>query len=147
MKTFSLLRIVPTALAISLVLAEAIVAQTPVIQVSRKLVSDPLVVNGTSQKTVASNCGHIPATPNHVIEVTETLPYLRVTAQSPGKTTLLINGPGGRFCVLPDSSPDSFPELSGHWQSGKYSVSVGNLTQRQYSYTILISQQKKQGVK
>ncbi|WP_066381054.1 MULTISPECIES: hypothetical protein [unclassified Anabaena] len=146
MKTFNLGLNVP-ALAISLVLTETVVAQTPVIQVSRNLPSDPLILNGTSEKTVPSNCGNVPTAPNQVIEVTQSIPYLRVTAQSPGKPTLLIDGPGGRFCVLSDSSPDSLPELSGHWQAGKYSVSVGNLTEQQYNYTILISQQKKQSTK
>ncbi|MBD2361350.1 hypothetical protein H6G36_09195 [Anabaena minutissima FACHB-250] len=152
MNTINVSKVIFTTLVTSVVLTEAIalfgaqpiLAQTPMIQMSRNLSSDPLVVNGTSDKTVPSNCGNITATPNQVIRVTEALPYLRVTAKSPvGKTTLLIYGPGGRFCVMADSLSDSYPELSGYWIPGDYSVNVGNLSHKEYSYTIEISQQKK----
>jgi hypothetical protein len=143
MNTFNVLKVIATTLVTSVMFTQAITAQTPMIQVSRNLSSDPLVINGTSDKTVPSNCGNITATPNQVIRVTEALPYLRVTAKSAGNTTLLINGPGGRFCVMADSSPDSYPELSGYWIPGDYSVNVGNLSHKEYSYTIEISQQKK----
>jgi hypothetical protein len=151
MNTIHLLKALSSTLITSVVLTQAIafgtshaiLAQTPILQMNRSFKSDPLVVNGTSDKTVPSNCGHITATPNQVIRVTEALPYLRVTAKTPGKTTLLVNGPGGRFCVMADSSPGSQAELSGYWTPGDYSINVGDLSQRQYSYTIEISQQKK----
>ncbi|HIK06979.1 MAG TPA: hypothetical protein IGS40_20190 [Trichormus sp. M33_DOE_039] len=143
MNTFTLLKVLTTTLVTSLILTEAIAAQTPMIQMSRNLTSDPLVVNGTSDKTVPSNCGNVTTAPNQVIRVTEALPYLRVTAKGTGRPTLLIDGPGGRFCVLAESSTNNEAELSGYWPTGDYSIKVGNLSQQQYNYTIEISQQQK----
>jgi hypothetical protein len=143
MKKLRLLVIVPTALAMSLVFTEANLAQTPTIQINRNFQPDPLILNGKSGGTVKSNCGNITTEPNQVIQVTESLPYLRLTVESQGKPTLLIDGPGGRFCVMADSYSGGKPELSGYWQPGKYLLSVGELSQQQYSYTLSISQKNK----
>ncbi|MHC5725364.1 MAG: hypothetical protein ACYTXY_14755 [Nostoc sp.] len=143
MKTLRLLAIVPTALAMSLVFTEANLAQTPTIQIHQNLQPDPLVLNGKSGGTVKSNCGNISAEPNQVIQVTESLPYLRLTVESQGKPTLLIEGPGGRFCVLADSYSGGKSELSGFWQAGRYSLHVGELSKQEYSYTLSISQKNK----
>ncbi len=143
MKTLRLLKIVPAALAMSLVFTEANLAQTPTIQINRSFQPDPLILKGKSGGTVKSNCGNITTEPNQVIQVTESLPYLRLTVESQGKPTLLIDGPGGRFCVMADSYSGGKPELSGYWQAGKYSLYVGELSQRDYSYTVSISQKNK----
>ncbi len=143
MKTLRLLKIVPAALAMSLVFTEANLAQTPTIQINRSFQPDPLILKGKSGGTVKSNCGNITTEPNQVIQVTESLPYLRLTVESQGKPTLLIDGPGGRFCVMADSYSGGKPELSGYWQAGKYSLYVGELSQRDYNYTVSISQKNK----
>ncbi|MEH2164901.1 MAG: hypothetical protein V7K38_28570 [Nostoc sp.] len=143
MKTLRLLAIVPTALAISLVFSEANLAQTPKIQINRSFQPDPLVLNGKSGGTVKSNCGNITTEPSQVIQVTESLPYLRLTVESQGKPTLLIDGPGGRFCVMADSSSGGKAELPGYWQAGRYTVHVGELSQQQFNYTLSISQRNK----
>ncbi|BAZ50689.1 hypothetical protein NIES4103_33060 [Nostoc sp. NIES-4103] len=143
MKTRILLTFVPAALAISLALLQPILAEVPSIQITPKLQSDPLVLNGKSGGTVQSDCGNIAAAPNQVIQLSEPLPYLRLTVDSPGQPTLLIDGPGGRFCVLADRYSQSKPEMSGYWQAGKYLLYVGELSQRQYSYSLSISQHKK----
>ncbi|MEH2320500.1 hypothetical protein [Nostoc sp.] len=143
MKTLRLLAIVPTALAMSLVFTEANLAQTPEIKINRNFQPDPLILNGKSGGTVKSNCGNITTEPNQVIQVTESLPYLRLTVESQGKPTLLIDGPGGRFCVLADSYSGGKSEQSGYWQAGKYSLYVGELSKREYSYTLSISQKNK----
>jgi hypothetical protein len=143
MKTLRLLAIVPIALAMSLVFTEANLAQTPTIEISRNFQPDPLVLNGKSGGTVKSNCGNITTEPNQVIQVTESLPYLRLTVESQGKPTLLINGPGGRFCVMGDSYSGGKPELSGYWQPGKYSLYIGELSQQQSTYNLSISQKNK----
>ncbi|MBH8576424.1 hypothetical protein I8752_26230 [Nostocaceae cyanobacterium CENA369] len=145
MKTGRLLTFVPAALAMSLVLTEPILAETPSIQITSKLQSDPLILNGKSGGSVKSDCGNIPNAPSQIIQVSESLPYLRLTVDSPGQPTLLIDGPGGRFCVLADRYSETKPEMSGYWQSGKYALYVGELSQRQYSYTLSISQQQKKG--
>ncbi|MEH2061150.1 MAG: hypothetical protein V7K50_02590 [Nostoc sp.] len=143
MKTLRLLAIVPTALAMSLVFTEANLAQTPTTQINRNFQPDPVVLKGKSGGTVKSNCGNITTEPNQVIQVTESLPYLRLTVESQGKPTLLIDGPGGRFCVMADSYSGDKAELSGYWQPGKYSLYVGELSQGQYRYNLSISQKNK----
>ncbi|WP_375478707.1 hypothetical protein [uncultured Nostoc sp.] len=143
MKTLRLLAIIPTALAMSLVFTEANLAQTPTIQINRNSQPDPLILNGKSGGTVKSDCGNITSEPNQVIQVTESLPYLRLAVESKGKPTLLIDGPGGRFCVLADSYSGGKSELSGYWQAGKYLLYVGELSPQQYTYTLSISQKNK----
>ncbi|MBD2194924.1 MULTISPECIES: hypothetical protein [Calothrix] len=140
MKTHQLFTVVPAALAMSLVLSDANLAQTPANIISANLSSDPVVLNGKSDAAVKSNCGNIPTKPSQVIQVPKSLPYLRVTVESKGQPTLLIDGPGGKFCVLADSS-EGKAELAGYWQSGQYSFYVGDVSQRQVNYTLSISQQ------
>ncbi len=141
MKTLRLLTVVPAALVISLVLNEANVAEVPPLQIQPDLSSEPLVLNGTSGGAVASSCGNIANTPNHIIELTKPVPFLRLTVDSPGQPTLLIDGPGGRFCVLADNYSESQPELTGYWQAGIYTLHVGDLSEGQFNYSLSISQQ------
>lgn len=145
MKTRTQWLVVPTALAISLAVTSASLAQPPsqtVVQINPKFQPDPLVVRGKTGGAKSSDCGNIAATPNQVIQVKEPLPYLRLSVQSDGKPTLLIDGPAGRFCVLGDSYPEGNPEISGYWQAGRYSVHVGDRAQGQHPYTLSISQKK-----
>ncbi len=143
MKTFSLLTIVPATLAFGLIFTDANLAQTPQIEINRNLQPDPLILNGKSGGSVKSNCGNITTAPNQIIQLKESLPYLRLIVESQGKPTLLIDGPGGKFCVQADSYSGGKPELSGYWQAGKYSLHVGELSGQQYNYILSISQQKK----
>ncbi|ABA20231.1 conserved hypothetical protein [Trichormus variabilis ATCC 29413] len=142
MKKFSLFKVVPAALGMILASSQANLAQVPSIQINQKLPSDPLVLSGQSGGTVKSNCGNVAATPNQMIQVTEALPYLRLTVEGQGKPTLLIDGPGGRFCVLPDTYSGSKAELSGYWQPGRYLLKVGNILPGQHNYNLSISQEK-----
>ncbi|MBD2345881.1 hypothetical protein [Anabaena subtropica] len=142
MKMFRLLKVLPVALVMILASTEANFAQVPSIQIRRKLPSDPLVLRGQSEGSVKSNCGHVGTEPNQIIQVTEALPYLRLTVEGPGKPTLFIDGPDGRFCVLADSYSGSKAELSGFWQPGRYLLHIGNLSPGQYNYNLLISQEK-----
>lgn len=131
--------VVPTTLAISLAFTGASLAEAPIVDITPQLEA-PLVVRGTSGGEKSSDCGNIAATPNQIIQVTEPLPYLRLSVESAGKPTLLIDGPGGRFCVLADSYSGGQPEISGYWQSGKYSLYVGDRAQDRHPYTLSISQ-------
>ncbi|MBD2386973.1 hypothetical protein [Cylindrospermum sp. FACHB-282] len=142
MKTLKLLTVVTAALAMNLLITQANWAQTQVMQINRNPQTDPLILNGKSGGSVPSNCGNISAAPSQVIQVTESLPYLRLTVESQGKPTMLIDGPGGRFCVLADSYSGGKPELSGYWQPGVYSLYIGESSKGQYNYTLSISQQK-----
>jgi hypothetical protein len=142
MKTLTLLTVVPATLVMSLMLTEASLAEVPRLQIQRNS-SDPLVVNGISGGKVPSNCGNIGDTPHQVIQLNQPLPYLRLTVNSPGQPTLLIDGPGGRFCVLADNYSQSQPKISGYWQAGEYSLYVGELSENQYNYTLTFSQQQR----
>ncbi|MBD2438895.1 hypothetical protein [Nostoc sp. FACHB-110] len=143
MKQLRLLKVALTTFLLSTVFIQPNLAEVPSVAISAKLTSDPLVLNGKSGGTVQSNCGNVSSTPNQIIQVKESLPYLRLSVDSPGQPTLLIDGPGGRFCVLADNYSGSKPELSGYWQVGTYSIYIGELSQQQYNYTLSISQQKK----
>ena len=138
--------VVPVALAISLLVTDVSVAESPVVQVPPNLQPDPLVVSGTSGGAKSSDCGNIAATANQIIQVTESLPYLRLSIKSAGQPTILIDGPAGRFCVLADSYSKGNPEISGYWQAGKYSLYVGDRAQGQHPYSLSISQ-KSDGAK
>jgi hypothetical protein len=143
MKQLRLFTSVPMALAMTLAFSETNLAEVPRLQVNSNLPLDPLVLNGTSGGKVSSNCGNIANSPNQIIQLSKPLPYLRLTVDSPGQPTLLIDGPGGRFCVLADNYSGSKPELSGYWAAGEYSLYVGELSPVQHNYTLSISRQKK----
>lgn len=143
MKIFQLLTVVPTTLATSLLFNQPNFANTPVIPINNQLSTDPLVINGTSNGKVPSNCGNITNQPSHILQVEKSLPNLRLTVEGEGKPTMLIDGPGGRFCVFADNYSANKPELSGFWQSGNYSVYIGNLSAGKYNYTLFISRKKK----
>jgi hypothetical protein len=142
MKTLGLFILVPLGLTISLLLTQASFAQTPITKIENPLPIDPTNLIGTSGGSVKTDCGNISTTPSQVIEVEEPLPYLQLTVESKGQPTLLIDGPGGRFCVLSNDG-DSKPKFSGYWTIGKYSVYVGELSKQNYNYTLSISQRKK----
>ncbi|MEA5575345.1 hypothetical protein [Anabaena sp. UHCC 0451] len=143
MNTLRLLTLVPATLVMSLVFNQSILAQTPFIPINNQLQTDPLVVNGTSKGKVQSNCGNITTQPSQVLQVQESLPYLRLTLEGQGQPTLLIDGPGGRFCVLADNYSQNKPELAGFWQLGNYLLYIGNLSPGEHNYTLSISQHKK----
>lgn len=143
MKTLKLLTFVPVTVVMSLLFNQAVLGQTPLIQINQQFPTDPLVIKGTSKVTVPSNCGNITGQPSQVIEIQESLPYLRLTVEGQGQPTMLIDGPGGKFCVLADNYGANKPELAGFWQVGNYSLYVGNLSPGEHNYTLSISLQKK----
>ncbi|MDB9308111.1 hypothetical protein PN471_05540 [Aphanizomenon sp. CS-733/32] len=142
MKPLKLFKIAFVALTTGLLLNQSSFAKTPQLEINSEFDQDPLVLNGTSGGSVKSNCGNINTAPNQIIQVTEPLPYLRLTVESKGQPTLLIDGPGGRFCVLADSYSGGKAEFSGYWQPGKYLLYMGDLSQNRFNYTLAISQQK-----
>lgn len=129
-------------LAISLVITSSYAAEAQSVQVTPNFQPDPLVVSGTSGGKKSSDCGSIAATPNQIIQVAKPFPYLRLSVQSAGQPTLLVQGPAGRFCVLSGADSKGNPEISGFWQAGEYSLYVGDRSQGQHPYTLSISQKK-----
>lgn len=142
MKKHKLIKIFPIILAMSFIFINVQLSKAEVIQIERDFQPDPLTLNGKSGGFEKSNCGNIGAKANHILEVTESLPYLRLTVKSKGKPTLLIDSPEGRFCVLGDSYSQDRPEISGYWQAGKYSLHIGDLSKQRHTYNLSISQKK-----
>ena len=144
MKPLKLFKIAFVTLTTGLLLNQSSFAETPKLEINSEFDQDPLELSGLSGGSVKSNCGNIDTAPNSIMQLTEPLPYLRLTVKSEGQPTLLINGPGGRICVLADSYSGGKAEFSGYWQEGKYSLYIGDLTQPQqkFNYTLTISLKK-----
>ena len=104
---------------------------------------EPLTREGTSGGVKNSgDCGLIAEEANHIIEVEQPIGYLSLQVRATGGTpTLLVEGPSGRFCLLPHSS-DGPIKFAGHGDSGLYNIYVGDRSGGQYSYTLTITQQR-----
>lgn len=101
--------------------------------------SEPITSEVTSGGDVdSSDCGFISDTPQEVIEVTEKMNYMRMSLEGASSSaTLLVEGPDGRFCLLPDS--DQEPSMSGVWVPGEYRIYVGDKDGGSDSYTLRLS--------
>ncbi|MBD2015446.1 hypothetical protein H6F96_15905 [Microcoleus sp. FACHB-53] len=139
MRTLKHWMVVPTALA--MLLSSAGLARTQPIQISPGFQPDPLVVNGTSGGSTASqSCGRIAAKPNHVLTLNGNFNYLRINVQSSGQPTLLIKGPSGTSCVPADSLSGGNIQSPGYWEKGTYSIYVGDMAGGQNPYTLSLTQ-------
>ncbi|WP_413167307.1 hypothetical protein ACL6C3_11495 [Capilliphycus salinus ALCB114379] len=100
-----------------------------------------VTTSGTSGgESNSGDCGFVAAAPNHTIDVAEDLPLLRINVQTSGAPTLLIEGPAGRYCVLPEGAGGNL-QFSGYAPSGTYNIYVGDREQGQHSYNLSISGQ------
>ncbi|MDY6784252.1 MAG: hypothetical protein SW833_17180 [Cyanobacteriota bacterium] len=99
-----------------------------------------ITLSGQSGGAVGTpDCGQISATPNHILNVSERIGSMKVSVQSANpQATLLIDGPGGRFCAV--AAGNKLPEIPGLWMPGQYRVYVGNLGGDRSPYTLSISQ-------
>jgi hypothetical protein len=139
MRTLKNWMVVPTALAM-LLSSTGLVRSQP-IQIAPGFQPDPLVVNGTSGGSTASqSCGMISAQPNHVLTLNGNFNYLRINVQSSGQPTLLIQGPSGTSCVPADSLSGGNIQSPGYWEQGTYSIYVGDRAGGQNSYTLSLTQ-------
>ena len=143
MKTLKLFTLIPLGLGMVLLLTQASFAKPTITQIKNPLDIDPITLTGISGGSVKTDCGYISDTPSQVIEATDPFPYLQLTVESRGQPTLLVEGPGGRFCVLSNDAVEPKAKLSGYWTVGKYSVYVGESSKQNYQYTLSISQQQK----
>ena len=100
-----------------------------------------VTASGTSGgQTNSGDCGFVGAAPNHIIDVSEDLPQFRINVRTNGAPTLLIEGPAGRYCVLPEGAGGNL-QFSGYAPSGTYNIYVGDREQGQHSYSLSISGQ------
>lgn len=139
MKSLKYWMVVPTALA--MLLSSAGLAGSTPIQIAPGFQPDPLVVNGTSGGSIASqSCGKIAEKPNHVLTLNGNFNYLRINVQSSGQPTLLIKGPSGTSCVPADSLSGGNIQSPGYWEQGTYSIYVGDMAGGQNPYTLSLTQ-------
>lgn len=97
----------------------------------------PIKVSGTSGGTTNSgDCGYVATVPNHVLNLPEDLTFWQIQVESKGSPTLLVDGPAGRYCVLPDRGKLQF---SGYGTQGTYEVYIGDRNQGQHPYQLSIS--------
>ncbi len=131
--------VVPTAVA--MLVSSTGMARSQPIQISPGFQPDPLVVNGTSGGSTASQgCGMIGAKPNHVLKLNANFKYLRINVQGGGKPTLLIKGPSSTSCVPADNFSGGNIQAPGYWEEGTYSIYVGDMAGGQNSYTLSVTQ-------
>jgi len=139
MRTLKNWMVVPTALAM-LVSSAGMVRSQP-IEISPGFQPDPLVVNGTSGgSTATQGCGMIGTKPNLVLTLNANFKYLRINVQGTGKPTLLIKGPSGKSCVPADTLSEGKIQAPGYWEKGTYSIFVGDMAGGQNSYTLSVTQ-------
>ena len=129
-----------TATAIVCLTLPQVARSNPEIIELEQMPEESLELTQTLTGETTLNCDATPQSPNWKIEMTQPFPYLRFSIQSEGEPVLIIDGPGGRFCVLGDNYSGDHPEMSGLWDAGEYNIYIGNRTPGEYSYTLTISQ-------
>jgi hypothetical protein len=144
-KTKLMTLIVPSVLSLTWVGSSTAWAQSQNIEIRPGFASDPIELKGTSGGTQSTpDCGKIAKTPNHIINMSQDFPYLRLSVKSSGNPTLLIIEPGGRrSCILADSFSQGSIQSSGFWKKGPYRISIGDRTGTNHSYTLSITQRPK----
>lgn len=129
-------------LALAIILAAAGAVRSQPLQIAPGF-PEPLNISGVSGgPNNSGDCGFISQAPNHVINVTQDLPYWRIAVQTAGAPSLMIQGPRGRFCVLPANAAAGNVEFSGYGDKGTYTIFVGDRSQGQHPYSLSISQKR-----
>ncbi|UZQ54221.1 hypothetical protein OOK60_17320 [Trichothermofontia sichuanensis B231] len=100
---------------------------------------DPVTLSGTAGGQQQSDCGFIPNAPSETLRLTQAFPFLRLQVEGPRSVTLLVDGPGGRFCLLRDQMSNGQLEMSGYWGPGNYNIYIGDTANSQGNYVLSIS--------
>jgi hypothetical protein len=130
-------------LALAMILAPVGAVRSQPLQIAPGF-PEPLTISGVSGgPNNSGDCGFVSQAPNHVINVTQDLPYWRIAVQTAGAPSLMIQGPRGRFCVLPANAAAGNVEFSGYGDKGIYTIFVGDRSQGQHPYSLSISQKRK----
>jgi hypothetical protein len=102
-----------------------------VVALSAGFLPDPRVVAGMSggpvpAMNVQRNCrGYIPPQPTVILNTNTGFNFLRVFAQSPGDTTLMVRGTTGTWCADDTYGANPGVDLSG-LPPGRYDIYVGS---------------------
>lgn len=112
-------------------------------QTNSKLTQGTQTIKGRSGGSVDSQgCGFIATSPNHQMNLSKRIDYMRLTVQTDeGQPTLLVLGPesGDSFCVLGDEISGLKPEISGVWEAGNYDIYIGDRSGSQHQFVLDIS--------
>lgn len=135
MERFRRWMVVPAAVLLILAAFSGVPGNAQVVPISPNFQPDPQALGGgTSGGTKDSrDCGFIADAPNLQIQLSEPFTYLRFSVQGDGQPTLLIEGPGGRFCGLGQ------PEISGFWKPGTYNIYVGDREKGNNPFTLSVT--------
>lgn len=129
-------------LALAMILAPVSTVGSQPLQIAPGF-PEPLNISGVSGgPNNSGDCGFVSQAPNHVIQVTQDLHYWRIAVQTAGAPSLMIQGPRGRFCVLPANAATAIVEFSGYGDKGTYTIFVGDRAQGQHPYSLSISQKR-----
>ena len=133
-------------IANTLILSVALLSFFPQIttaQSNSKLTQGDRTIKGRSGGSIDSQgCGFIADTPNHQMNLSQRIDYMRLTVQADGgQPTLLVLGPnsGDSFCVLGDEISGLKPEISGVWEAGNYDIYIGDRSGSQHQFVLDIS--------
>ena len=129
----------------TIVLSMALLTALPAIaQIQTdNLLIDNQIIEGQSGGAVDSQgCGFISTIPNHEINLSQRIDYMRLTVKADGgQPTLLVLGPnsGDSFCVLGDEISGLNPEISGVWEAGNYEIYVGDRSGKRHQFVLNIA--------
>ena len=104
--------------------------------------SSQIIEGQSGGSTDSQGCGYIADRPNHQMNLSQRIDYMRLTVQTDGgQPTLLVLGPnsGDSFCVLGDEISGLKPEISGVWEAGNYDVYIGDRSGERHRFVLNIS--------
>lgn len=88
----------------------------------------------------SSDCGFLPEQASQQVDITpafaEQSGFLRFSVRGGGEPTLLVVGPTGRFCALPNQG---ITQQTGVWLPGRYDLYVGDRQGKRHRVTLSIS--------
>lgn len=88
--------------------------------------------------TDSGDCGFVADAPNHRLSLAQDMSALSVQVRGSNSMTLLVEGPGGRFCI---PVTDGIAKLPGYWTAGTHDLYIGDRSGNGGTYTLSIEAQ------
>jgi len=112
---------------------------------------DPMRVSGSARGTSDAStlgetdtgpcAGWVSENPDYYFHLFDRFDYLRVEVASDSDTSLVIEGPDGRFCSDDRQQGDQNPKVDGFFREGDYAVRVGTKAEGQTAeFQLFVSQ-------
>ena len=124
------------------IFAIAILLFDPGVGMAQPILENKTIEGQSGGSIDSQGCGFIAASPNHQMDLSQRIDYMRLSVRADGgQPTLLVLGPnpGDSFCVLGDEISGLKPEISGVWEPGNYQIFVGDRSGRQHQFVLDIS--------